>query len=67
MSEVSLLGKQWTGFNKSLTLIKVEVSRKCEEFWKNSYPSHYLAFSEEISGNVNGDDFFMVYNETRQQ
>ena len=29
-----------------MILIKVEVSRKCEEFWKNSYPSHYLAFSE---------------------
>lgn len=42
------------------------ILEKLISFTLNLTFSHYLAFSEEISGNLNGDDFLMVCNETCQ-
>lgn len=44
----------------------LEILEKPISFTLSLTSSHYLAFSEEISGNINGGDFFMVYNEICQ-
>lgn len=60
MKSVALQGKQWTGFatnDKSYFQAKIRIFEKLIFTTLSLTSFHYLAFSDEISGDINGYDF----------